>query len=173
VHCNPSQSTRGVQNPYTTSRKRSVESTPDIQQLNSMDHRRHDLASIVLGRPTPPQNVPVSRKQHRRRAYRDRWEFGCSLEIGTKTDSYESVETQEIRTPTSSITGCFDGDVAGGAAIQNLASSNDQVRLSTPPQTFDQMYGNFNDTEKVYAPDEDDDLLSFVAFPATHGRLTS
>jgi hypothetical protein len=100
----------GVQNPYITYQKRSLESTLD---------RRPDLASIVLGRPTQTNPTPLtttpnhhgsnSRKKHRRCAYRDRLEFDCSLEIGTTTDTNEHSAAQESPT----LTDCLDGDTVG------------------------------------------------------------
>jgi hypothetical protein len=160
-----------------------VESALVVQHPNEVDHRRPDVASIVLGRPTHPNPLlyvsttsnhhqeSMSRKKHRRRSYRDRWEFGCTLEIGTTmTDTYENIETDESPT----ITECFDGDAAGGAAIPTLANSSTQEQLSTPPETINHIQDILNDIEgnDVHGED-DDDLLSFIAFPVAHGGLSS
>ena len=186
VTANPSfsQESHGVHNPYATSRKRSAVAVLDAQPLDS-DHCRQDMASTVLGRPTQPHDATkssmtqhdtesTSRKNHRRRAYRDRWEFGCSLEIGTTTDPcVNDATSQSIARNIVSTTDCYDGDTAGGAAVDRLASSNDQGPLSATPPLFDPIHQNVRDTESNNVPDDDDDLLSFVAFPTSHGRLSS
>jgi hypothetical protein len=182
---NSSHISNGVQNPYATSRKRSVETARDTQHVDS-SHRRQDLASIVLGRPTQPhsettssktpkENESTFRKNHRRRVYRDRWEFGCSLEIGTGADTCDDTIAQAQGTTSFIVptTDCLDGDTAGGAALEPLASKYDRGEMPTTSPSFDPVYPNENDTEKNNVPDEDDDLLSFVAFPVPHGRLTS
>lgn len=184
----PPITTGSVQNPYATSRKRTADTAPDARHVNPTNHRRQDMASIVLGRPTQPLHTPIistasnnhesmSRKNHRRRVYRDRWEFGCSVGIGTTTETNDSITVRDAtclttETPTSPSSRCFDGDAAGGAAVQSQESSNRQGSI-TPPQTVDQVDGNWYDPEKDCLPDEDDDVLSFVAFPTAHGRFTS
>ena len=179
------QRSNGVQkNPYaTTSRKRSsVDTVRDTQHVDS-NYRHQDLASIVLGRPTQPlsgnttlttrkNNETISRKNHRRRVYRDRWEFGCSLEIGASTDNTcNNYSSSTVQQGATRFTDCLDGDTAGGAASEPLANSCDQELFSTPSPAFDLVYQHEYDTENINVPEEDDDLLSFVAFPASQGRL--
>lgn len=186
VTTNPTKGSLGVQNPYATSRKRSVETARDIHHVDS-NHRRQDLASIVLGRPTqshsgtmisttPMEHDQASRKNHRRRVYRNRWEFGCSLGIRTTTTTDTCGDataqgTTSFHVPTPD---CLDGDTAGGAAVEGLTSSyNQQQSSATPPLAFDPICQSTDDTENFNLPDDDDDLLSFVAFSTSQGRFAS
>ena len=169
----------GVQNPYATVRKRSAEKAGDTQHGHSTHRSHQELASIVLGRPAQPHQGPIistppnehestSRKSHRRRMYRDRWEFGCSLEIGTNTDTPKDVTPQD--TSVLLVDG-RDGDTAGGAAIEHPVSPYHRGQLSTTTPSLDPVDGIRDNQEKQSV--DDDDLLSFVAFPLSHGRFTS
>ncbi len=170
------QGSGGVQNPYATVRKRSA---GDTQHGHSTHRRRQDLSSIVLGHPTQPHQGPIistppnehestSRKNLRRRMYRDRWEFGCSLEIGANADTPEDVTAQD--TSVLPVDG-RDGDTAGGAAIEHPASPYHHGQWSTTTPSLDHVDGMRDNQEKDSV--DDDDLLSFVAFPVSHGRFTS
>jgi hypothetical protein len=163
-----------LKNPYATSRKRSTEAPPDSMKKGV---NNQDLADIVLGRPTQRQKQqeqdegvgtistrqellqdPFSRK-YRSRIYRDRLQFGCTLEIHTNADTNN---TEMPIVPAGATEECLDGDTAAGAV-----SSETTFEQSSTPNT-DSMPATCHESclgNNVDLHDDDEDILNFVAFP--------
>jgi hypothetical protein len=182
-----------VQNPYAASRKRSVRATNDHEDRISKSCHRHDVASIVLGRPRQNkekdgtensmmihENELTSRKQHRRRFFRDRLEFGCSVEICNNDDTdnnsrnVDNITTQNVTgttQPVSQTSNCLDGDIAGGAIMEHHMKSSNEEQSSTIPLSDRSTANNAAVTSSTNdVLEDDDDLLTFVAFPVTRER---
>jgi hypothetical protein len=185
---------RTIQNPYAASRKRNVVATKIFEVVTTTPLQQLDMDAIVLGRPRRsevkdgtvksmmiPETEFVSRKQHRRRMFRDRFEFGCSVELSNSNgmdvinQNHDNITTHDANGTnqlTSQITNCLDGDIAGGATTQRVVQSSNQERLSVTSTSDDSTYDTSLAILSRFDPLEDDDeLLQFIAFPVTHEQL--